>query len=46
MDLYGKIPVFVYIQVINRAPDCPRTLRKKMYNPFGVWFDITFFKKA
>ena len=46
MDLQGKICVFVYIQVINRAPDSPRTLRKNMNNPFGVTFDITFFKKA
>ena len=46
MDLLGKIHVFVYIRVINRAPDSPRTLRKNMNNPFGVRFDITFFKKA
>ena len=41
----GEIPVFVYIQVINRAPDSPRMLRKNMYKPFGVTFDITFFLK-
>ena len=44
--LIGEIPVFVYIQVINRAPDSPRLLRKSMNNPFGVWFYITFFRKA
>ena len=46
MDLQGKIRVFVYTRVINTAPDSPRTLRKNMNDPFGVRFDITFFKKA
>ena len=46
MDLQGKIHVFAYIQVITTAPDSPRALRKNTQNPFGVSFDITFFKKA
>ena len=46
MDLQGKILVIVYLPVINRAPDGPRTLRKNMYNPFRVRFGITFFKKG
>ena len=32
--------------VITGAPDSPRTLRKNMYYPFGVRFDITYFRKA
>ena len=40
------MPVFVYIQVINRASDSPRMLKKKMNNPFGIRFDITYFEKA
>ena len=46
MDLWGKILVFVYIPVITKAPDSPRTLRRNTYNPFGVRFNITFFKKV
>ena len=34
MDLYLKICAFVYIQVINRAPDSPMTLEKKHVQPF------------